>query len=163
IGGSEIAAILGMDPRRDAYSVYVEKLGLIRRPAPGARMRWGKRIEQCIAQAYAEETNQQVEWIDETRVNRDREWQVCTPDAMVVDPNAAAWGRRYIRGVDAKNVAWDQAHLWGEPGTDSVPDPIFLQCQWYCSAEDLPWWDVAALFGGNDLRIYPIKRDPEIE
>src|SRR5436305_365105 len=66
IGGSEVAAIMGLDSRRDAFSVYLDKLGLVRRSAPSGRMKWGKRIEQAIAEAYGEETGQEVEWCDET-------------------------------------------------------------------------------------------------
>ena len=52
IGGSEIAAILGLDPRRDAYSVWAEKLGLVRRKPPHERMEAGKFLEQGIAHWY---------------------------------------------------------------------------------------------------------------
>ncbi len=157
VGGSEVAAIVGLDPRRDAFSVYAEKLGLVERAEPSPRMRWGKRIERVIAEAYAEETRQTVAWCDETRANPQRPWQVMTPDAFVWRDGAHAGG------VDAKNVAFDQAYLWGDAGTDAVPESIALQLQWYCSGEDLPWWDAAALFGGHDLRIYRVHRDPEIE
>jgi predicted phage-related endonuclease len=160
IGGSEIAAILGIDPRRDAFSVWADKLGMVGRSAATGRMRWGKRIEQVIAEAYAEETHQPVVWFDETLHHPERTWQVYTPDAFVgIDGLYAPWAG----GLDAKNVALDQINNWGEPGTDAVPEPIFCQCQWYCSGSELPWWDVAGLFGGNDLRIFRVNRDTEIE
>ena len=154
IGGSDVAAIVGLDPRRDAFAVYADKLGLVERSEPNARMKWGKRLERVIVDAYSEETGRSTIWIDETRRNPAREWQVYTPDAMCT---------AMLRGIDAKNVSFDQAAKWGEIGSDLVPDSIALQCQWYCSSADIPVWDVAALFGGNDLRIYTVNRDPEIE
>ena len=164
IGGSEVAAILGLDPRRDAFAVYTDKLGLVERAAPTGRMLWGKRIERVIADAYSDETSRPHLWCDETRVHRDRSWQIYSPDAFVVGSSFLPTEPvPIIGGLDAKNVAWDQATKWGEPGSDLVPDSIALQCQWYCSAAELPWWDVAALFGGNDLRIYRVNRDAEIE
>ena len=165
IGGSEIAAILGLDPRRDAFSVYAEKVGLVpHNYEPNDRMEAGKFLEQGIAAWYAKRTGQEIEWCDTTRCHPDREWQVWSPDALVLgNENGIAGIRRHIGGVDAKNVSYDQSARWGEPGTDSVPDYIHLQCQWYASGEDLPWWDVAACFGGNDLRIYRVNRDAQIE
>lgn len=161
VGGSEIAAIMGLDPRRDAYAVWAQKTGLLKHSEPNERMIAGKFLEQGIARWYAARTQQEVEWIDYTMHHTERTWQVYTPDALVV--NTRGDWPRYLKGVDCKNVAWDQREKWGEPGTDDVPDPIHLQCQWYCSAADLPEWDVAACFGGNDLRIYTVRRDVEIE
>ena len=161
IGGSEVAAICGLDPNRDQFSVYAEKLGLVKRQKPNGRMRWGRLLEQAIVNGYTEETGWATEWCDITHRNRDRPWQLCTPDAYV-------WTRDKVSGepeggVDAKNVDFGRVHLWGERGTDDVPITIGLQLQWYCSGENLPWWDASALFGGNDLRIYRVHRDREIE
>lgn len=165
IGGSEIAAIVGLDPRRDKFAVYAEKLGLVERAEPSARMKWGKRLERVIAEAYGEETAQDVRWYDETIAREDRGWQVMTPDAFVWGPTNINGVPRMnpIGGVDAKNISFDQAGLWGDSGTDIVPDHIALQCQWYMSASSLPWWDIAALFGGHDLRVYRLHFDSEIE
>jgi putative phage-type endonuclease len=156
IGASEIAAVVGIDHRRSAFDVYAEKVGLLKRSEPTARMRWGKRLERVIADCYAEETKRNIVWYDKTLQHELRSWQVFSPDAFVVEGEP-------VGGLDCKNVAWDQFERWGEAGTDSVPDTIALQCQWSCSAADLPWWDVAALAGGNDLRIYRVHRDAQIE
>lgn len=164
IGGSEIAAICGLDDRRDAFSVYADKLGLLQRAAPSKRMRWGKLLERAIVTGYGEETGLSVAWHDETVVNRSRAWQVSTPDAFAWSSDDLSFNpATRVGGVDAKNVSFDQMQKWGDAGSNIVPDTIALQCQWYCSAEELPWWDVAALFGGNDLRIYRIHRDRGIE
>lgn len=156
IGGSDIAAICGLDSRRDRFSVWAEKRGIAPPIVPTARMAWGKRIERVIAEAYSAETGREVAWSDETVAHRERLWQVATPDAFVIESGP-------VGGLDAKNIAWDQAARWGDPGTDDVPQAIYLQCLWYCSALELPWWDVAGLFGGHDLRIYRVSRDAEIE
>ena len=47
--------------------------------------------------------------------------------------------------MDAKCVSWDQSPLWGDAGTDQVPDRIACQLQYYLDATGLPWGDVAAL------------------
>lgn len=51
---------------------------------------------------------------------------------------------------------------WGEAGTDLVPDYYIAQVQWqlYCKG-----WDIAdlAAFRGDDLDIYPIEADKELQ
>ena len=161
IGGSEVAAIMGLDPNRDKFSVYADKLGLIARSAPNPRMRWGKLLEKAIAEGYSEETGFATVWCDRTMANPERPWQIYTADAWVwesLDGIGEPSG-----GLDAKNVSHDQAYKWGEPGTDDIPNNLALQMHWYCSAAGKPWWDVAGLFGGNDLRVFRIHRDPQIE
>lgn len=161
IGASEIAAVVGIDPRRSAFDVWAEKTGLVARTEPTARMRWGKKLERVIAEAYSEETGHPAMWRDQTLPGLASEVQIFTPDAYVF-PVGAGPLTNAIGGLDCKNVAFDQWEKWGEVGTDAVPDSIALQCQWSCSASGLPWWDVAALFGGNDLRIYRVHIDVEI-
>jgi predicted phage-related endonuclease len=123
-------------------------------------MNAGHYFEQGVARWYADTTHQQVCWSDETMIHPNREWQIYSVDAFVgVDGPYEPWAGL----LDCKTVAVDQQSKWGEPGTDDVPDHIRLQMAWYMSATDLPWADVAALVGGNDLRIYRINRDAEIE
>ena len=169
VGGSEVAALVGLDPNRDAFAVYAEKLGLVEREPPTPRMRMGNRLERIIAEVYAEETGQHVVWSDKTMRHPERQWQAYTVDAFVYNvpdvrepPIDPAKLIEAIGLMDAKCVSWDQSPLWGEAGTDQVPDRIACQIQYYLDATGLPWGDVAALFGGTDLRIYRINYDANI-
>src|SRR5216683_4265550 len=170
VGGSEVAALVGLDPNRDAFAIYAEKLGLVEREPPTPRMRMGRTLERIIAEVYAEETGQRVAWCDRTMRHPERTWQAYTIDAFIVRDDAV-WDfidqpgyaqSKAIGLMDAKNVSWDQSPLWGEAGTDQVPDRIGCQIQYYLDATGLPWGDVAALFGGNDLRIYRLNYDANI-
>lgn len=158
IGASEVAALLGMDPRRDALAVWARKLNLVDEPESNIRMRKGRYFEQGIVQWYTDETGLRTEWSDTTMQNPQRSWQIATPDAFVVSDHSPI----RIGGVDAKLVSWDQRELWGDPGTNAVPDHYAIQAQWTCSTLDQPWWDIAACVG-DELRVYRIHRDPEIE
>lgn len=177
IGASEIAAVCGLDPRQDSYGLWLRKRGLVSDPEPTPRMRAGKKVERVIAELYAEENNRDfipspmtpdpssdkgfVAWIDTTQVNPDRPFQVYTPDAFCGDIRTPQI--KYYFGLDCKNVAWDQQKHWGEPGTDDVPEHILTQCHWSMSASELERWDVAAFFGGWDLRVFTVRKDAEIE
>jgi predicted phage-related endonuclease len=160
IGASEIAAIVGLDPRRDAFAVYAAKLGLIKQRPSNQRQRRGHYFERGVIDWYSDVTGLKTEWFDETIQHRDRDWQVCTPDAWVVSDLTR---RRRIGGVDAKTVAWNLRDGWGDEDNGEVPITVALQLQWSCSTADLPWWDAAALFGLDELRTYRVHRDVEIE
>jgi len=153
IGGSDVAAILGVDPRRDAWAVWAEMTGRAERRPATPRMRLGKFFERGIIDYYAALTGRDVEFVDETRRVEGREWMVWTPDALC---------RGELRGVDAKLVSWDQRFLWGETAED-IPARVQLQCDWYMAAADYPAWDVAALLDMDEPRIYTVERDLEIE
>lgn len=155
LGGTDIAAIVGLHPQRQAWDVFAEKTGLLERVADTTnnRMRWGKKLERLIAEAWTEVTRKDHRWCDETRIGK-HPFQVYTPDAF---------SQADLRGIECKTAGLDQAKNWGEPGTDDVPQQYLVQCQWYMSAADFPRWDVAVLIAGNDFRIYTIERDGGIE
>lgn len=155
IGASEIGAIAGVNPWQSPFDVYVDKLGLREKPV-GQPARWGKRLERVIAEAYEEEKSCCVEWCDRT-IQGPSSIQIATPDGFVV-----ANGQR-AEGLECKNVGLRQAHRWGESGTDDIPLEYVAQCLWLCAVTGLDSWNIAALFGGNDLRCFHVQRDREAE
>lgn len=168
IGGSEIAAVVGMHPTRSAFDVWAEKSGLLDdviETTNNKRMRWGKLLEQTISVAYADTFDVQVEWCDQTKQVRGLPI-LYTIDAFARLPN------QYRRVLDCKNVATDQRFKWGQPGTDDVPDEYALQLHYYCGAtvisgeipdDQLTGSDFATLFGGSDFVCYPQGRAREVE
>jgi predicted phage-related endonuclease len=153
IGGSDVAAILGLDEYRDPFSVWAEKRGQYERPPATARMKLGKLFERGIIEYYSELTGRETRFVDETYRSESREWMVYTPDALCIHER---------RGVDAKLVAWDQRHQWG-PTPDDIPARVQLQVRYYMAAMDYPLWDIAALLDMAEPLIYTFERDPEIE
>jgi len=165
LGGTDISAIVGLSPYKTAFDVWAEKTGQLAPKPPNKRMRFGKMLEQVIATMYCAEMEERtgreyiVTWVDRPLHREHRPWQVYSPDAFVeIKPN-----HLWECGIDCKNVALDQWHQWGEPGTDEVPEHIACQFHWYMSATELPRWDAAVLLGGNDLKIYTVMRDQAIE
>ena len=159
VGASEVAAVIGLDPRRDSFSIYARKLGLIDEGPSNARMNRGRYFQRGVSLWVQDITGNQVEWFDETVRHPQRDWQCCTPDAFILGTH-----RDRIGGLEVKTVAWDRRHEWGETGElADVPFYHQIQCQWSCSTCDLPWWDIAGLFGMDELRIYRVLRDPEVE
>ncbi len=175
VGASQVAGVLGLDPRTDAFAIYAEKTGMVPRvDNPTERMVAGKRFEEPIAQWYSVKAGVPVQWFDRTLAHPQRSWQVFSADAWVLKGDATAARTTPIReygdiatfavgGTDSKMVSYDQADGWGPDGSDEVPERVALQAQYSCSAADLPYWDIAAAFSMTELRIYRIHRDAEIE
>lgn len=152
VAGSEVAAIHGVDEFQDAFSVWARKKGGLQQGKPSIRMVAGKCLEQGVLKLYAYCTGREIRYCDETSQHPQRPWQIYTPDALCVNEQ---------RGVEAKVVAWDQRHQWGEDSSD-IPMRVQMQAWWYMSALDFDVWDVCALIGGEPV-IYEIHRDAEVE
>jgi predicted phage-related endonuclease len=66
------------------------------------------------------------------------------------------------RGLECKNRDSRVAYLWGDSGTDEIPDDVAAQCHWSMAVTGLKRWDCAALIGGNDFRVYTIHWNEDI-
>jgi predicted phage-related endonuclease len=154
IGASEVGALFGVDERRDAFSVWLSKkddADFVLKP--NIRMVVGKALERGILDLYTYVTGRAADWLDETQVHPQRPWMVYTPDALV---------RGERRGVDCKVVFWDQRRKWGATAKD-IPERIQLQCAYLMAGLDYDSWDVAALMGEGEPRVYTVERDLELE
>lgn len=60
IGGSDVAAVLGMSPWRSPMDVWLEKTGRSEPVEENDAMYWGKKLEALVADRYCEETGNEV-------------------------------------------------------------------------------------------------------
>ena len=158
IGGSDIAAIVGLDrdatgrSRRDALDVWREKLGVARDDVQSPAARRGTRLEAAVLDEYAE--TQGVELLRKPELRRQLGFphRIANADALVLPD--------LLYGVDAKTTSGSNEVAWGPDGTDKVPDHVFLQAQWYMGVYDAPVWDIACLIGGFvfEFRCYRVQR-----
>jgi predicted phage-related endonuclease len=155
IGGSEVGAILGVDDYRTPFDVWLRKRGLLKPGPPNIRMLVGKYLEEGVLKLYTHVTGRQIEYCggEVTQTHPDRPWMKYTVDAIVK-------GER--RGVDAKVVFWDQRRKWGETSND-IPYSVQLQAWWYMHCLEFDVFDIAALVGEGEPRVYTIERDREAE
>lgn len=168
IGGSDIAAILGLDPYRGPFDVWCEKSGRAAPTVDNRFTKWGNRLEAVIADEY-QERNRVALMTSTTLVHPRRSWHRGTPDRFVAElipfgvqraaPAGADWG------LEIKARGLRQAWRWGreDEGAAGVPDEVAAQAHWYMALTEMPRWDVAVLLDGNDFRAYTLQRDPEIE
>jgi putative phage-type endonuclease len=157
IGGSDAAAALGQSPYCTAYELWARKTG--RLPFAGEeteRTRFGHLMENVAATEYMRRTGMKVKRVNVLRRHARYDHMIAHVDRVIV-------GER--RGLELKNVdgfAYRNGQ-WGEEGSDEIPIAYMLQVCHYMSVFDFPVWDVAAVVGGNALKLYRVERDRELE
>lgn len=65
--------------------------------------------------------------------------------------------------LECKTCSAYRASEWGPSWSDQVPAAYLAQCLWYLGLAQLEEAHLAVLLGNTDLRVYRIKRDPDLE
>lgn len=157
LGGSDVSAILGVNPYQTPLDVWADKTGKVPiRSVSNEAMIWGTVLEPVIASEFARRTGCELDDIPEELtplVHESRPWHMGTPDYLI---------RNKRIGLEVKTAGWRMAHLWGDTGTDHIPDMYRIQCDWYSALMDYDMWEVAALIGGQDFRTYTIEKNARL-
>lgn len=145
IGGSDIAAVLGLSPWESRFSLWHRKAGTVGDQADNDEMSWGRYLEDPIAKWFANQHPELRTWRTGTWRNRDRPWQLANPDRF-------AAGRRV---VEIKTDRY--ADGWGTEGTDEIPVYYRAQVLWYLDTLGWDYAHIAVLIGGSDPREYIVR------
>jgi len=168
IGGTDIAAILGLSPYRTPVEVWVRLVrGVDRGLDDGLHLRFGRHAEAFIAQEFERATGLQTHVHAGTIFHPEHAFMFGHVDRLVTGPGEAPLVEggllRTDRLLECKTASAFSRHDWGEEGTDQVPPAYLMQCAWYLSVTRCQVADVAVLLGNNDFRLYRVERDPELE
>lgn len=151
IGGSDVAAILGLSPWKSPFQVYQEKRGEIPETPDNPAMLWGRNLESVIRQHYANVTSRQVNVVKDILVHPQHSFMLANVDGLTEDN----------RVLEIKTARTAQG--WGEAGSDEIPQPYLLQVQHYLAVTSFKVADVAVLIGGSDFRLYEIAAEPDLQ
>ena len=165
IGGSDAGAILGLSPWKSPLDVYFEKIGEADSSQDTASTYWGRKLEDLVADEYAERTGRRIERCNDTLRHPLMEWQMAHVDRLVWRDGKRPRVRNQIRTdriLECKTAGAHMAQEWGEAGTDQVPAVYIAQVQHYLAVTGCEVADLAVLIGGRDFRIYEIPRDDEL-
>lgn len=171
IGGSDIAAILGLSPWKTAVDVWLDKTGQRKDDTVGdaEAVRWGTLLEDVVAQEYAGRTERKVQRVKRLLRHPAHEWAIGNIDRAIVRKRSVVRvcsDGGTLLGADGlleiKTASAYKAGEWGRDGDDdAVPLHYQAQCMWYLGITGQTWCDVAALIGGQRLVIRRIHRDDE--
>lgn len=155
LGGSDIAAVLGLSPFRGPMHVFLEKTGLADDSVETEAMYWGSELESIIANRFAMDAGERLIHPENCLYRSEKHpWMIGTPDRLI-------YGKK--EGLEIKTAGYPYRSYWGESGTDEVPEYYLTQCAWYMALTGYDRWHVAVLIGGSDYRTYTIERDPALE
>lgn len=148
LGGSEIAAVMNLSPYESAFSLWNRKRGLIA-PAPSNdAMRRGDRLEPVVAEWFAEQHPEYRVRRTGMWANRQRPWQLATPDRILT----GLGGRALLKAKTAADL-----FEWGRRGTDEVPGYVRCQVLWQLDALGLDRAHVAVLTTNLEFREYAVE------
>ena len=152
LGGSDAAAILGLDPFRSAMSVWISKCRPeLLEPEYAQWLSIGTKIEPVIDSLYQEAT-QTITVKPEDIIRHPLYPEIAgTPDRLSID-----------KVVELKNET-QYMDRYGDFGTDAVPDHVLAQVAVYMSITGKNSADVAVLHAGSRFGVYTIRRDMQLE
>lgn len=160
IGGSDIAAVMGISPWTTPLQCWERKTA----PHPPADVdskakRRGRRWESVVAEMLVEELGSkghEVEIVASNKRYTDRDMPYL---AAEIDFELRLDGSDEITNVELKTVHPFKAGEWGESGTDEAPLYYLAQAMHGLGVTHRSRGMVAALFGADDLKTYPVERD----
>lgn len=164
IGGSDVAAVMGLSPWKTPGQLWLEKTGRV--PGPDLddkdHIIFGTLLEQTIADEYARRTGRKVRKVNKRLEHPDYPFMVAHIDRDVV-------GLPRILECKTTNAWSFGSDEWGAAGTDECPTQYVLQAQHYLFVTGAvsgivtpKVCDLAVLVGGNRFVLYEIQRDDEL-
>lgn len=150
LGSSDIAAILGLDPFRSAYDVYLEKTGkLEEQPESTDIQKRGQFLEPALLN-FAESILGQI--------NREAPEQgegliIAHPDGVVIDKG---------NPVEAKSQGVYSKESWGDEGTDQVPDRVIIQCEVHLLTCKADYCHIPAYLPYREFVMFGVEKDKDI-
>jgi putative phage-type endonuclease len=144
ITATEIAAVMGVSPWSDQFTLWHKKSGLRVPPFTATpQIEWGTRLEPAVGAKFQDEHPELTLTKTGTWQHQDRPWQRATPDLL---------GHNEIVEIKTSPVAheWDQG----------VPLHYYCQTQWQLDTLGFEVCHVAVLIAGHDYREYTVEYDP---
>ena len=150
VGGSDIAAILGLSPWKTAYQVYREKRKEVEDWSGNSLTDWGKRMEPAIRQWYSDTTGRDVRLPDKIMYHPKHPFMLASLDGFTDDG----------RVVEIKTAR--SGKDWGEPETNQIPDYYAVQVHHYMTITGFQVADIPVSIAGSSPSLYVVEADKEI-
>lgn len=158
IGGTDVAAILGLDRYRTPLDVWYEKVGIAPGETDSIYAEAGKRLEGVIARWWSDDTGLPIKRRRLIARHKDAQCLLGHTD-RIIDTNP----KGILEIKNRSERAWQN---WPE---FSAPAAEYYQVQHYLHIFSSKfkghyhWGEIAVLVGGNRLEKVPIELDPSYE
>lgn len=157
LGGSEIAAVVGLSPWTSRFALWHRKRGTLGEQKANDGMRWGTLLEPVVCDVWASLHPDLDAQEAGTYRHAERTWQLANVDRLLFDdeflPNPVGL-------LEVKTAHQYDAHEWGN-GPEDIPPYYRCQVLWYMDVLGVPEAHLAVLIGGSDYREYLIPYAPD--
>lgn len=153
IGGSDVAAICGMNPYKSPLAVYLDKTDQLPPTEDNPKMKAGRILEPVIADWFKEETGYKVWRQNCIFQHREHPIMLANIDRWLPGENA---------GLECKNTSEYNRDDWFDGYEEVIPVSYQLQANHYMAVTGADRWFVAVLIGGWDFQWRVIERDENI-
>jgi len=147
IGGSDSAAIVGLDRYRSPFDVYADKLGLKPEIPDNEAMRQGRDLEQYVAERFMEATGKRVRRRNAMLQHPEYPFMIADIDRWVVGENA---------GFEAKTTSVLNRAKFNQ---GEFPPRYYVQCMHYMAVTGAERWYLAVLVLNKSFHVFTIERD----
>lgn len=150
IGGSDAAAIAGLNPWKSPIAVYLEKIGETQAgQTDNERMRIGRDLEDYVAKRFSEATGFKVRRRNAILQHPKHAFMLANIDRQIVGVN---------EGLECKVTNSYAKKDW----IDNIPVHYEIQCHHYMAVTGYDAWWIAVLIGNEKFVYKKIERDEEI-
>lgn len=161
LGGSDIAAVIGVSPWKTAFDLWRDKTTprVEGGDNPRGAKRRGIRWESVVAEMLVEDLIARGHRVEVLNTNRRYRDEVHSMFASEIDFEVRLDDDEDVTNVELKTVHPFKVREWGESGTDELPLHYLAQVQWGLGITKRRRGILAALFGADELRTYPVAAD----
>ena len=149
IGGSDAAAVIGLNPFRSRIEVYADKMGMMPEKEDTESMRLGRDLEDYVAHRFCEATGKKVRRNNFMWCHDEHRCMIADVDREVIGENA---------GLECKTTqAWGgKVIMKGE-----IPLTYYVQCMHYMAVMGYDRVYLAVLIFGKGFFHFTIERDED--
>jgi putative phage-type endonuclease len=147
IGGSDAAAVVGLNSYASPYSLWAEKTGKVPGFAGNLATEVGTFLEEFVAQKFAQETGKKVRKCNQSFLNSLYPFAIANIDREIIGEDA---------GLEIKTT--DTLNLKKFSGGE-YPANYYVQCVHYMAITGKKRWYLAVLIGNKEFKWFTIERD----
>lgn len=149
IGGSDASAILGFNPWKSAFELYIDKTSDQVEEIDNEAIHWGNVLEDVVADEFTRRTGKKVRRRNQTFIHPEYEFMIANIDRDVVGEKAL---------LECKTTNAYNSDAWEG---DNIPPMYICQLQHYMAVLNYDKAYIAVLIGGQKFVWKEVERDDE--
>ncbi len=153
LGSSDVATLFGLNPFQSQYDIWLEKTGQLEPDeSKTSHLDTGNEFEPVILRR-----TERILGVLKRNQYRSAK-RLGLPLGANIDALAVEHGGRPVE-AKTSGLFWPVDEVWGEEGTDEVPDRVSVQAHVHMITTDTDLCYVPALFWGLRFAMYEVGRD----